>query len=63
MTTQICDFCLKEISVFRVVHPWPFISDICADCNAEKKYQKWVNHARKSKPTTLVTATKGGPYV
>lgn len=59
MITEVCDFCLKETATIRVVHPWPFISDICPDCNAEKRYQKWVNHARQAKKTALVTATKG----
>lgn len=59
MITSICDFCLREIAVFRVVHPYPFISDICTDCNAEKRYKKWATHARQAKKTTLITATKG----
>ena len=40
MTTQICSFCMKKTATARVVHPWPFISDICPDCN-KGEYPKW----------------------
>ena len=60
MITETCDFCLKETSTTRVVHPWPFISDICPDCNQKKQYPKWVSAPKIAlKKTDLKYPPKG----
>ena len=64
MVTEVCDFCLRETATIKVVHPYPFISDICPDCNQEKQYSKWPSAPNiVIRKTDLKYPTKGGCHV